>query len=153
VIATASLPDLQLLELFVSTLEYARESSESAEKLFLVCDVFYRVAKLYIEALQKCAWQNTSTGSRSQDARLSTSQNTQGYNTLPAAARAELDPYLSRFGFGLGEQMDFETTAGIGMDNFAATTNLAQWIEGNQFMNSLMDEDLSYLQNMGPGEI
>ncbi|EMD85979.1 hypothetical protein COCC4DRAFT_146409 [Bipolaris maydis ATCC 48331] len=85
--------DLQSLSEFVTSLESCRTISEGAEKLYRMCHLFLRVARLYVTA-------------KAQDAALrsrTAAQNHQNYYTANGAqldlnAMSQFDPYLNALG-------------------------------------------------------
>lgn len=85
--------DLQSLSEFVTSLESCRTISEGADKLYRMCHLFLRVARLYVTA-------------KTQDAALrsrTAAQNHQNYYTANGAqldlnAMSQFDPYLNALG-------------------------------------------------------
>ena len=148
VISGSDMTDLKLLEEFTLSLESSRQASEATEKLFLVCDVFCRVAQLYVSASgvdaedSNAAVDNTSMP-------FPSSQNSNASSTQQLA-RAELDPYLNKLGFFGASGDDSGVVVSVdgmmeGLEGFTRGGTLGEWFSGNQFISSLLEDDLSYL--------
>ncbi|KAL5114064.1 hypothetical protein ACEQ8H_008041 [Pleosporales sp. CAS-2024a] len=87
--------DLQSLEDFVTSLESCRTLSEGADKLYKMCHLFLRVAKLYLQAKARNAKATLQTFPPSQPAYYPSS--TDGQHIGPAP-KTDFDPYLSALG-------------------------------------------------------
>lgn len=110
-IATANVDDLQCLGDFVNSLQSPGESVEAAERLRRLCQVFHRVADLYINAkIQQQQQQenqhngnnNNNNGSSNNEQYFPATPASDNHNTAAAAANIPVDdfePYLSALGF------------------------------------------------------
>lgn len=129
IVKNRDLNDLNLLGDFVSTLQPWKGLSNSVEKLFLVCDVFHCVARLFVEAAAKSSSNTTSTTSDE-------------FSTL----RTELDPFMARIGLfrssdneSGGSQFDSQ-----GMDAFAPMADLGEWYSESQLITTLLGDNFAY---------
>jgi hypothetical protein len=174
-VATADLSDLKCLGDFVASLQSPGEVIEAADKLWRLCQVFHRVAELYINAkLQQRAQllqqiphaveQNQKTfapdtlGKTNINTPLSTN------STANSNALDDFEPYLSALGFpnaagfiNLGEGMagggaDFSDASGFGAVTGSGgdAFSLGNWFTGNVNIMSLLETDLS---NISPGNL
>jgi hypothetical protein len=155
-------PDLNSLAEFVASLESCRTISEGADKLYKMCHIFLRVARLYVTAKKQDA------ASRSQGV---IQNNQSGYYTtvdgtqLDLNAMSQFDPYLSALGlmpdtawptsypnaptpatmtaFGPGQAMDNMTgagTSGLGSGMPQANSNsMQEWFSGSRYLMNLME--------------
>lgn len=144
-IAVADLSDLKLLGEFVSSLQPVSEVSEATEKLYRLCQVFHRVAELYIDAKIK----RSSNLHLAQDASIS------GSNAMYLVN--DFDPYLSALGFtSAGGTLSFPSS-GISAgeipaseyDGMAASGSLGDWFAGNLNIMALLEADLSNINTVG----
>lgn len=122
VIETSSSEDLQLLCEFTSTLGRACSVSETAEKLWRVCNVMYNVAALYVTA-------------------KSQQQEDQTMITIGD----EFDMYLGQLGMMPTEDQTMTPQAGVGQFG-AGNLQAAQmfdWFSGSRNLMGLLEEDLS----------
>ncbi|KAF2629040.1 hypothetical protein BU25DRAFT_457294 [Macroventuria anomochaeta] len=87
--------DLETLQQFVASLESCRTVSEGANKLYKMCHLFLRVAKLYIQAKKNDARSQPQTVSKpSPNNFYTTTDGTQ----LDLSTMTQFDPYLSALG-------------------------------------------------------
>ncbi|KAL1846197.1 putative pyridoxal kinase [Paecilomyces lecythidis] len=143
-IAVADLSDLKLLGEFVSSLQPVSEVSEATEKLYRLCQVFHRVAELYIDAKIK----RNSNMHIHQDASVS------GTNTMYPVN--DFDPYLSALGFTSAGGMSSFPNSGISAgemppseyDGMAASGSLGDWFAGNLNIMALLEADLSNINTI-----
>ncbi|PHH60176.1 hypothetical protein CDD81_2062 [Ophiocordyceps australis] len=125
VIETLSVEDLKLLKDFVASLDVARSSSLSIQKLQRLCHVMCEVAGLYIEAR---------------------SQQQEDQTMVPIGDEFEM--YLSQLGVmpvddvALAQAQDNGTS--MPMDGQVA--QIADWYSGSRNMIGLLEEDLSQIE-------
>jgi len=130
---TTASEDLQLLGDFVATLKSLSHLSEGVGKLYRLCDVFQKVADLYVKA-------------KTQEAMRTTMQSSN--NAVPIAqpsmqpAINDIDGYLSAIGFAPPAMDNFANNP-TGSDQLDATY-LNDWFQGNSSLIGLLDQDLSY---------
>jgi hypothetical protein len=86
--------DLPSLQAFVTSLESARTLSEGANKLYKMCNLFLRVAKLYLQAKPQTNTVQSQTFSPSQPHYYTSNDNAQ----FDLNSMTEFDPYLSALG-------------------------------------------------------
>lgn len=142
IIETQSTSDLAMLGDFLETLQPARGFSSAIEKMFLVCDVFHRVAKLFIgAAARNPGFSNPATPDLSTQTQL----------------RKELDPFMTRIGinntFDTGfNGNDFNSyatstqpNATYDMDAFAPTGNMGEWFSEDQLITTLLGNDFNFM--------
>ncbi|KAH7308693.1 hypothetical protein B0I35DRAFT_464246 [Stachybotrys elegans] len=120
VIETLSIEDLQILDLFINSLEAGREGSETVENLYRLCKVMYDAAALYVEAK---------------------TQQQEDQTMIPIGDEFEM--YLSQLGFmpSEGDAMPGSTNTANGM-GMGMTSPFA----GDRNMMGLLEEDLSQMQ-------
>ncbi|KAF2736701.1 hypothetical protein EJ04DRAFT_510814 [Polyplosphaeria fusca] len=145
--------DLAQLADFVVSLESCRTMSEGADKLYRMCHLFLRVAKLYIEARSKevevaHARPHTALGSQSS-----------GYTTASAApgtanmsAPTQFDPYLSALGLVPNSAWPMATFSmpqspegyqGVDLAGLGGNQNTVQdWYSGSRYILGLMEDDI-----------
>lgn len=121
VIETSSSRDSQLLQAFVTTLENAKDASETAEKLHRLCRVMLNVALLYVEAK---------------------TQQSQGYN--PQFDMQQFDEPLGQLGIMPDDQMmvnagdEFGAMQGGGMaylgDFFSGSSGMTRLVENQDLL-------------------
>jgi hypothetical protein len=140
--------DLDLLASFVASLKPAQsDNSEGIDKLYRLCDVFYQVAKLYVEAKA----QEARTQAESQASKNLTAGSQHAFTDFrPETA---FDPYLSMLGFApnqaqyLVPNSNWATAAADvppgGMD--LGNGNIQDWFSGNSNIMGLLDQDIDYI--------
>jgi hypothetical protein len=125
VIETSSLEDLATLDKFVESLRGARDASETVEKLYLLCQVMYDIAALYVDAKSKQQLDETM---------------------MPLGD--EFQMYLNQLGFVPMEDQTLMGSAanqsGPGQGQ-AQVAQIADWFMGSQKMIGLLDQDLSQM--------
>ncbi|KAK3065934.1 hypothetical protein LTS18_002222 [Coniosporium uncinatum] len=131
VINTLNTEDLQRIDYFVSSLQATAQTSESAEKLYRLCQVFHQVAKLYVEAKQQAhVRQQSQLGTDFQD--------------VGSAMWDQFDPYLTALGFA---PTDISTNAGNSVPQINMP-DVGDWYSGNHYVMNMLDTDLSFLQSL-----
>jgi hypothetical protein len=142
IIETQSTSDLALLADFLETLQPARGTSNAVEKMFLVCDVFHRVAKLFIGAASR---------------NLGFSNPTTPEQTTQTQLRKELDPFMTRIGINntydaapnqsefspYADPLQADTT--YDMNAFATTGNMGEWFSEDQLITTLLGNDFNFM--------
>ncbi|PNY26301.1 transcriptional regulatory protein [Tolypocladium capitatum] len=127
VIETSSLDDLRALQEFVASLDGARDSSETIEKLYRLCQVMCDVASLYVEAK-----------SQQQDQTM-------------APIGDEFEMYLSQLGFMPSEDQAMANAQDNGgpppANGQVQVAQIADWFSGNRNMMGLLEEDLSQIES------
>ncbi|RMJ15877.1 hypothetical protein CDV36_004479 [Fusarium kuroshium] len=134
IVETLSGDDLGMLQEFVASLDLLRDSSETAEKLCRIFQVFRDVAMVYVEAK---------------------SQRREDQNDVPMGN--QLDAYLSQLGFMPmeGQSMpqavpptttDVLMLPGVGS---GPMTQMEDWFLGSRSMFGLLEEDLGQIDPMG----
>jgi len=86
--------DLPSLQEFVSSLESCRTISEGADKLYKMCNLFLRVAKLYLQAKKQDPSSQLHAYTTSSPNYYTTTDGTQ----FDLNAMSQFDPYLSALG-------------------------------------------------------
>lgn len=142
IIETQSTSDLAMLGDFLETLQPARGISSAIEKLFLVCDVFHRVAKLFIgAAARNPGFSNPVTPDLSTQTQL----------------RKELDPFMTRIGINNAFDAGFngnefgpyaastQPNATCNMDVFVPTGNMGEWFSEDQLITTLLSNDFNFM--------
>ncbi|KAK0943842.1 hypothetical protein LTR29_004606 [Friedmanniomyces endolithicus] len=133
--------DLGLLADYVATLKDLRRFSDGMIKMYRLCDVFCKVATLYVQAKINEAKQ----GGEMQ------------YHDTPAwigqPAVNDIDGYLSTIGFA-------PPPGGIdgGPDMFGGTEDfdasfLLDWYEGNNSLMGFLEQDLTFPGDLGYGDV
>jgi hypothetical protein len=128
---TTASEDLQLLGDYVATLKSLSHLSEGVGKLYRLCDIFQKVADLYVQA-------------KAQEAmRMSMQSNNTAPMTQPSMQPAinDIDGYLSAIGFAPPAMDNFANNP-ISGDQLDATY-LNDWFQGNSSLIGLLDQDLS----------
>lgn len=142
IIETQSTSDLTMLGDFLETLQPARGTSRAIEKLFLVCDVFHRVAKLFIgAAARNLTFSNPTTPDQSAQTQL----------------RKELDPFMTRIGinntydsgFNANEFNPYTTATQpnttYDMNTFGPSGNMGEWFSEDQLITTLLGNDFNFM--------
>lgn len=143
IIETQSTGDLAMLGDFLQTLQPARGTSGAIEKMFLVCDVFHRVAKLFIGAAARDpGFSNPTTPDQPTQTQL----------------RKELDPFMTRIGINNtydagfnGASLDPYTSsaqlnATFDMNAFApGGGNMGEWFSEDQLITTLLGNDFNFM--------
>ncbi|KAF2018575.1 hypothetical protein BU24DRAFT_418099 [Aaosphaeria arxii CBS 175.79] len=146
IVETQSFSDLAILGDFVKTLQPARGISSAIGKLYLICDVFYRVAKLYIKAMTR---QLDASGSGIPAQSMQTLQQ----------LRTELNPFMTRMGmnnvldasFNHASNIDSCSTLAppdISFDKtnfFIPNSGPAEWFTEEQVITSLLGNDFNFM--------
>lgn len=143
-IAVADLSDLKLLGEFVSSLQPVSEVSEATEKLYRLCQVFHRVADLYIDAKIK----------RSSNVHIQQDASVSGTNAMYPVN--DFDPYLSALGFTSAGAISSVPSSGISAgemppseyDGMTASGSLGDWFAGNLNIMALLEADLSNINTI-----
>ncbi|RYP52655.1 hypothetical protein DL768_002211 [Monosporascus sp. mg162] len=145
IIKNQSTDDLKILGDFIGTLQPARGVSSSVEKMFLVCNVFYRVAKLFVEAASKTPSYSASTAP-----------------DVSAQLRKELDPFMTRTGTfpfcaddSNGNRYSKEdANANPGQldpthefDPFVPMANIGEWFSDDQLIATLLGDNFNSLDS------
>ena len=155
-------PDLNSLSEFVGSLESCRTISEGADKLYKMCHLFLRVARLYVTAKkQDAASRSRGVMQNNQSGYYTTVDGTQ----LDLNAMSQFDPYLSALGlmpdtawpttypnastaatttaFEQGEamnNMDAVGSSGFGFGASQGNSNPMQdWFSGSRYLMNLME--------------
>ncbi|XPS76842.1 hypothetical protein M3J09_008886 [Ascochyta lentis] len=148
IIETQSTSDLAMLGDFLETLQPARGTSSAIEKMFLVCDVFHRVAKLFIgAAARNPSFSNPTTPDQPTQVQL----------------RKELDPFMTRIGINNTYDAGFngnefdpytntpQSNTTYNMDNFVPTGNMGEWFSEDQLITTLLGNDFNFMDpNIAP---
>jgi hypothetical protein len=148
VITTFSQADLKLLGSFVESLRRPAQVSAAAGKLHKLCNVFYTVAKLYVDAkaAELLAQEQTRQG-QGQGQRLQ-----QGYGEgmdqmdMSYAAMADFDHYLSALGVApfsgwSGSPGDQLVAGQGGQGQDGSGPNARDWFSGNTYLMGLLEQD------------
>ena len=133
---TTASEDPQLLGDFVATLKSLSHLSEGVAKLYRLCDIFQKVADLYVKAKAQEAMR---TAIQSNSA-VPTTQPLMQPSMQPAIN--DIDGYLSAIGFAPPAMDNFANNP-TGGDQLDATY-LNDWFQGNSSLIGLLDQDLSY---------
>ena len=142
IIETQSTSDLTMLGDFLQTLQPARGISSAIEKMFLVCDVFHRVAKLFIGAAARDpSFPNPTTPDQPTQTQL----------------RKELDPFMTRIGInnaydaGLNGNgfcpytASTQPNATYDINAFASGGNMGEWFSEDQLITTLLGNDFNFM--------
>lgn len=124
--------DLRLLADFVATLKSLSPLSEGVAKLYRLCDVFQKVAELYVQA-------------KAQEATRVTQQQTNAAPPMQPSMQPainDIDGYLSTIGFAPPATEHFASSS-LGNDQLDATY-LNDWFYGNSSLMGLLEQDLTY---------
>lgn len=150
--------DLASLHNFVASLESCRTVSEGADKLYKMCHLFLRVAKLYLQAKTQDPTVQSQTFPPSQPTYYTATDGTQ----FDLNSMSQFDPYLSALGLmpnqawpmtsfaGLSDGLDTYTqgqgvsgTPGLdmpGMGQSGAGQNSVQdWFSGSRYLMNMME--------------
>jgi hypothetical protein len=130
---THATDDLRLLADFVATLQSLSHFSEGVAKLYRLCDVFQKVADLYVQA-------------KAQEAtRMMLQDNSAAPPTQPSMQPAinDIDGYLSTIGFAPPAATENIADNPTGSDQLDATY-LNDWFCGNSSLMGLLEQDLTY---------
>jgi hypothetical protein len=126
VLATADTTDLVRLRDFVASIADS-DFCEGARKMHHICSMFYRIAKLYVDAKRVQQQQP----SQSSPVLLHGSQGSTPYSGT--ADLNALNPYLNAIGFAGDPILDLNTEL---------SADVGDWFTGNQFVMGLMDNDM-----------
>ncbi|KAJ8116949.1 hypothetical protein OPT61_g1761 [Boeremia exigua] len=142
IIETQSTSDLAMLGDFLQTLQPARGLSSAIEKMFLVCDVFHRVAKLFIGAAARDpSFSNPTTPDQPTQTQL----------------RKELDPFMTRIGINNAYDAGFggnayspytastQPNATYDMNAFAQSGTMGEWFSEDQLITTLLGNDFNFM--------
>lgn len=140
--------DLNTLSEFVVSLESSRTVSEGADKLYKMCHLFLRVAKLYVETKTKEAATVRRSPSLTTEGgfyRQGTANLTIDMNTM-----TQFDPYLSAL--GLLPNSAWPASGYPPIRSETETETLAQgrfdpsisqdWFSGSRYLMNLMEDDI-----------
>ncbi|KAF3003478.1 hypothetical protein E8E13_004017 [Curvularia kusanoi] len=141
IIETQSTTDLALLGDFLQSLQPARGTSSAIDKMFLVCDVFHRVAKLFI-------------GAATRDSSISNP--TTPDHPTQTQLRKELDPFMTRIGINNTYDAAFSSTT---FDPYATSSqpntafdmnafpsgNMGEWFSEDQLITTLLGNDFNFM--------
>jgi hypothetical protein len=141
-IETQSLEDLKLLSDFAETMRPAQGISSGIDKMYLICDVFHRVAKLFLEASARSSSFATPTSIDS------------------TQLRRDLDPFMARIGINYAydagnSNSDFTydnaTTAdpSRGYNAFAPSANMGEWFSEGQLITALLGDNYNLMDPLG----
>ncbi|KAF2218761.1 hypothetical protein BDZ85DRAFT_65614 [Elsinoe ampelina] len=133
--------DLDLLANFVATLKEQRRFSEGMIRLHKLCDVFWKVASLYVRA------KATENEIRPQPRIQSDLEDLPDNWALPTSA--EIDAQLSSIGFAPPSQ---NTSAMFDMPSdeaFVDPNQLMDWYQGNNSLMSMLDQDYLFAPDLG----
>ena len=128
VISTSDRTDLTRLRDFLSSISDC-DFCEAGKKMHHICSMFYRIAKLYVEAKNA---QQTSENQASPVVLHGSTGSTPYSGTADLNA---LNPYLNAIGFAGDPMLDLNTEL---------SADVGDWFTGNQFVMGLMDNDISY---------
>ncbi|KAF4556669.1 Hypothetical protein D9617_1g085480 [Elsinoe fawcettii] len=132
-----SAEDLKLLGQFVTTLAAQRRFSEGMVKLHKLCDVFWKVALLYVRA--KETHSSTRTHDFAEHRRLE--PEAVEWDMLPTA---EIDEYMSSIGF-IPQPSCSENVCDTPLDGMITNTDLfANWYQGNNLLMNVLDQDYMF---------
>lgn len=140
IIETQSPSDLAMLENFLQTMQPARGTSSAIEKMYLVCDVFHRVAKLFIGAAARDpSFSNPTTPDHPTQTQL----------------RKELDPFMTRIGINNAYDAGFNATnfdpytpsddTMYDMNTFIPGGNMGEWYSKDQLITTLLGNDFNFM--------
>lgn len=156
-------PDLNSLSEFIGSLESCRTISEGADRLYKMCHLFLRVARLYVAAKkQDAASKSCGILQNNQSGYYTTVDGTQ----LDLNAMSQFDPYLSALGLmpdtvwpgttyssattptsmtTLGQSQAMGNTegagaTGLGFGSSQRNSNPMQdWFSGSRYLMNLME--------------
>jgi hypothetical protein len=126
---------------FLETLQPARGVSNAIEKMFLVCDVFHRVAKLFIGAAARNPSFNPTTPEQSIQTQL----------------KKELDPFMTRIGISTAFDAGFngneydpyansaQPKATYDLKAFAPSENMGEWFSEDELIATLLGNDFNFM--------
>ena len=120
--------DLELLIAFVATLHDLRRFSDGMLKMYALCDIFCKVATLYVRAKGK-------------EARLEPSADWMGQ---PAVN--DIDGYLSTMGFA-----PFPADANVMLNELGGNDEfsfLSDWHEGSNSLMGFLEQDLTFYEGL-----
>lgn len=124
--------DLHLLSDYVATLKSLSHFSDGVAKFYRLCDIFQKVADLYVQA-------------KAQEAMRVTQQNTSAAPSTQASMQPainDIDGYLSAIGFAppVPDNFNGNPTAGNQLD----ANYLNDWFYGSSSLMGLLEQDLTY---------
>lgn len=126
--------DLKLLADFVAALKSLSHISEGVAKLYRLCDVFQKVADLYVQA-------------KAQEA---DSGRPNGDNELPIQgslqpAITDIDDYLSAIGFAPPPQNNEHDLSAQPLGDMSFDANyLNDWYSGNSSLMGMLEQDMFF---------
>ena len=126
---TAANTALQLLAGFVATLQSLSHLSEGAAKLYSLCDVFQKVADLYVQA-------KTQEATRIAMTRMNSVQPAMDFMQ---PAMDDIDEYLSVIGFAPPVTESFPGASAN--DRHLDADYLNDWFNGNSSLIGLLEQD------------
>lgn len=124
--------DLHLLSDYVATLKSLSHFSDGVAKYYRLCDIFQKVADLYVQAKSQEAARMTQQNAN-------TAAQTQG-SMQPAIN--DIDGYLSAIGFAPPVPDNFNGTPAGG--NQLDANYLNDWFYGSSSLMGLLEQDLTY---------
>ncbi|KAA8646016.1 uncharacterized protein ATNIH1004_007438 [Aspergillus tanneri] len=141
-ICTSSLDDLTRLKEFLDSLETAKASFKSIEKLHQLCNVFYRVARLYLNSLEP------GKGETLADDSVRCGRIDEGIS-----APQMLNPYLANLGIICSAPSDTIATTAIAYDQImadnwndtaqAVPSTVSDWYARNLQMMGILESDFA----------
>ena len=123
--------DLSLLADFVATLTELRRFSDGMVKLSRLCDIFCKVATLYVRAKDKEASQRVDAGDPSLD-------------WIGQSAVHDIDQYLSTIGFVPPPTSADSIRDGFGSNAEVDNSFLIDWYDGNSSLMGFLEQDLTF---------
>jgi hypothetical protein len=137
---TVANADLCLLADFVATLQSFSHMSDGIEKLYRLCDIFQRVADLYIKAKVQEA-----NGTHPQWDGLM-APTTAAAPTQPSIS--DMDGHLSAMGFAPPAVFDGGGLAGSSTENAEFDANYLQdWFSGNSSLTEFLEYNMTLTPN------
>ena len=124
VIETSSIEDLRAIQRFTKSLLAPRQSSETIDKLYCLCQVMCDAATLYVEA-----------------------RSAQEKDQSMISIGDEFEMYLGQLGFMPGEDQVMSNAAPgeMSLQGQGQIANMADWFSGSKNMLGLLEEDLSQI--------
>lgn len=138
---TTTHEELALLASFVKALEALSHLSDGVTKLHRLCDVFQKVAELYVQAKTQEASRTTVPATT-----------TQGNLGSMEPAINDIDGYLSTIGFAppVPTAMNGDATD-ASLDQYFDADYLNEWFSGNSSLMGLLEQDLTLPNDSGFG--
>jgi hypothetical protein len=134
---TTSNADLCLLADFVATLQSFSHMSDGIDKLYRLCDIFQRVADLYVKAKVQ-----EVNGTHPQGQWDGSMTPTTAAPTQPSIS--DMDGHLSAMGFAPPAALDGGGLAGSSTENAEFDANYLQdWFSGNSSLTEFLEYDMT----------